>query len=185
MLGIYDPLFWKGNMAGAIEYTAEGDDMKRLKVILMVILGMSFSAAAYSEENDHLIIPGQRIGWMHIGMNFDRILQSFGYDYEKTENEYFYIYEYQKYMLEFVIDKSDNTIYSIISKNSNYYLSTGIRIGSSEKKVISTYGNPEKVVNNTRVLGSNVLVYHAMGIHFLISDHVWGIGIEQKTPPAY
>jgi hypothetical protein len=24
-----------------------------------------------------------------------------------------------------------------------------------------------------------------MGIHFLISDHVWGIGIEQKTPPAY
>ncbi len=118
-------------------------------------------------QEDSLVVPGDRVGWMKIGMKFSDITKRLGNDY-KTAGSNSSDLVFPKYQLTVSLSSGD-TVCGIGVMNSSYRTDAGIQVGSPESAVLSAYGNPE---SSSSPQGGSCkrLYYKSRGITFVMSS---------------
>jgi len=147
-----------------------------LIVIAMFTVVFSVTAAKASGGNemivaeaheDNVVVPGERVGWMKLGMKFDNVTKRLGNDY-KTAGSNPSDLMFPKYQLTFSLSGNKETVQGIGVMNSDYRTDAGIQVGSTEAQVVSAYGNPDST-ESPRGGSCRILRYNARGITFVMS----------------
>ncbi len=122
-------------------------------VLVCLILGLTLSARAQSDREqerigtdvlgDGLIIPGQRIGPVKIGMSISQILQVLppGYKREVFDTQKVVLYEWrsQGFWVSLDADGKSVRIISVFGSGS-YRTDKGVQLLHPESKIIEVYG---------------------------------------------
>lgn len=134
--------------------------------------------------SDLLIVPGERIGPVRLGMGMDEVLSKLGRPDIVVDDEAISIWRYWSLSLTVSFDdiaapvvRDINTMYwSDVPSHSVFKTAEGIGIGSSSFDVNRTYGSPDSGGPQ------NVMNYFSRGMQFGINDYaVSGIQISQST----
>jgi len=127
----------------SLEERIEGMMMKRLMVLVLACIVITHIAAGGADDN--LIVPGMRIGWMKLGVNFDNYVKSLGAGKYEVMNECFLFCSFERYQVFFLIDREKHHILEIISSNPIHKTDKGIGIGSPYSEVAGAYGKPDSI----------------------------------------
>lgn len=108
-------------------------------IILQQIDALDAQSRASAGASDHLIVPGERIGPIFIGMTETQLYQRLGDPSETVRgNDGTWIeYDYNNLGLSIYADPATHKVYTIGTQgdNSPYSTREGIRVGSSELQV--------------------------------------------------
>ncbi|MCD4784426.1 MAG: hypothetical protein K8T10_11450 [Candidatus Eremiobacteraeota bacterium] len=144
--------------------------MKRIVKCFLFIIIVLFSVFPAGESlADQMIVPGERIGNMHIGMKKQEMLKILGQPDKSvlTTAEGFREYQYmEKHLLIIDIDPGTDRIkYIATGISSGYSTKNGLQVGIAAKSVTDIMGNvkPVKVSGN-----AYSLKYPKQGIEFII-----------------
>ncbi len=104
-------------------------------------------------QSDHLIVPGQRIGPVRLGMGMDEVVAELGQpDFTETVDEGHPSWRYWSLNLTVVFDRSSAPAVDWVETNTwtdsplltVFRTADGLHIGSSSFDVKRAYGSPEK-----------------------------------------
>jgi hypothetical protein len=142
--------------------------------IFTLMLSVTAAKACYGKDGivaeaheDNVVVPGERVGWMKLGMKFDNVTKRLGNDYKVAGSNQSDLV-FPKYQLTFSLSGNKDTIQGIGVMGSDYRTEAGIQVGSTEAQVVSAYGNPDSTASPSG--GScRILRYNARGITFVMS----------------
>jgi len=125
-----------------------------LKIIKLLTLLVILTIPSYCFAGNNIIFEGYSIGDYKIGDNFLSIKASLGKPDAISEYKKFYSAAYDKYALEFLIDKEDgSTIIGIATQNPHYITYKGkISVGEDTKRLNRLYSNLKDMNNNRELL---------------------------------
>ncbi len=147
----------------------QGDNFCRAPTLLGLAVLLLLSGC--SIQNDHLIVPGKRVGRVVLGHN------------PPGPEDPSAVAEFKSANLAIGLN-ADNAVNGISVTGGDYKTDDGIRLGSKEDAVVAVYGSPEIIevplMGGPTVKGTfskRALQYRSRGIIFLIDPHglVWGI----------
>ena len=160
-------------MAGTLPAPQHGHrrfDMKRAAKVVAVLLIATFGctsaiASSFGQQNDHLIIPNERVGSVRLGMS-DRDLFKLGVPNETAPYGKWIRYTYDE--LRVLVDAESHTVGMIrLINDHTYHTSDGIGIGSTLQDVERCLGPPDKIDGNQyHGNAPNDLYYGNMDISF-------------------
>lgn len=127
--------------------------------------------------NDSLIVPGERVGGIQIGMPLSALLQAKGTPLStvpmaNTEGATTYAFEGMS------VAARDN-VYWIIAENPRFHTANGIAPGSEQITARAAFGKPQCVVTR-----GDETIYDYANVYFTVDNgtgKVRQIGILQKT----
>jgi hypothetical protein len=111
-----------------------------LALSLFAVLA-GFSNVFAASPDDHLIVPGQRIGPVVIGMGPSELLQALGAPDQSNTNKFATQYVYPS--RGFCIWSRNNRVDMISISDSSYHTPNGIHPGSSELELQAAMGAPK------------------------------------------
>jgi len=180
------------------------------KAIAALASGLFFAIASFAPafaqvQNDHLIVPGQRVGPIRLGMGMDEVLATLGKpawsyinpgDYLKIDTEM----NYPSLDLEIrftagatpTVKSITVTAYTKSSMlmnrvtwsdirhfNNVFHTAQGFGLGSSSFEVARAYGSYDS--NSTRAVGNN-MNYKNLGLYFLSTQDFRIYSISISSP---
>jgi len=96
---------------------------------------------------DHLIIPGQRMGVLRLGMSFEQVQKAWGKpDDEKSGRGSRTIHMYQRYGFNLMVDDRSGSIVSIHTVTDKVQTPKGTKVGMSEQELNAREGEGVKEV---------------------------------------
>ncbi|NDD27544.1 MAG: hypothetical protein EB084_04680 [Proteobacteria bacterium] len=126
-------------------------NLRGLFVLLILSLLTTVAALPARAQDDDLIVPGERISWMHVGGEWEPVEQAFGSHPRKevrVPDKGYVVYTYTNDGFQFYIDRR-NTMTAIILRDftlrgqgTRYHTAGGITLGSTRSQVISELGTP-------------------------------------------
>lgn len=140
-----------------------------IKCLLLLIIMLFSMFPAHKSLADQMIVPGERMGDMRIGMKKSEMLKILGQPDKPVTitGEGFREYQYmEKYLLIIDVDPGTDRIkYIATGINSGYSTKNGLRVGIAAKSVRDVMGNvkPIKISEN-----AYTLKYLKRGIEFII-----------------
>jgi len=109
-------------------------------MLLGALLVLALAAPAFAQD-DSLIVPGQRVGWMKVGMDFGIVQKAFGDSPCKTgQANDMTVYSYDVQKFQFYV--KNNKVVFVLTGNSRYRLASGVTIGSDKASVVKALGKP-------------------------------------------
>lgn len=185
--------------------------MKILRITTVLILMLVFAAAAVAQVErpeqqqeqfgtnvvgDGLIIPGQRIGTLKVGMSIDQILKAMpgGYKREVFSKQNIILYEWRNEGIWVSLDEDSKAVRLISAFGSgNYRTDNGVQLLHPESRMVAAYGKEFKRYNypEDRV---SLVRYVSLGLQFglvnqpgnaVLHGRVFTIGVftPGKEPP--
>ena len=182
----------------------------RTTTVLVLILVFAAAAAAQVERpeqqqqdqfgtnvaGDGLIIPGQRIGPLKLGMSIDQILKAMpgGYKREVFDKQNIILYEWRNEGIWVSLDE-DSKVVRLISAfgSGNYRTDKGVQLLHPESRMLAAYGKDFKRYNypEDRI---SLVRYVSLGLQFglvnqpgnaVLHGRVFTIGVftPGKEPP--
>jgi hypothetical protein len=110
-------------------------------VLALFVVAASSSSVFAAPPDDHLIVPGQRVGPVVVGMGPAELLQALGAPDESNTNKYATQYVYRS--RGFWIWSRKNRVDSISIMDPTYHTANGIHPGSSELELQAAMGAPK------------------------------------------
>jgi hypothetical protein len=106
-----------------------------MKTILWLVLALAFSAGIFTTranaEGDDLIVPGMRVGSVHLGMSELALYKELGGPSQVASAPGYISYVYPKAGLYVYIDSLSHQIFEIdVAQSPNFHTIDGITIGS-------------------------------------------------------
>jgi hypothetical protein len=185
--------------------------MLRVFVLVALVLVLTLPASAQRDQQDRpggsgtilgdgLIVPGQRVGPVALGMSIAQILQIMpsGYKRDIFPEEKIVLYQWWSQGFWVSTDAQKNTIRIIsVFGTGDYHTDKGIYLLNPESKVLSVYGSGYKKYEYPKegaAPGVTVIRYVPLGLQFgivnepsngLIHGRVFQIGVfePRKEPP--
>lgn len=121
---------------------------RTLAALALLMLALIPPAVA---QDDDLIVPGQRISWMHVNQDWTPIEQALGSHPRKevrVPDKGYVVYTYTNDGVQFYIDRR-NTVTAIILRDftlrgqgTPYHTAGGVTLGSTREQVIRELGTP-------------------------------------------
>jgi outer membrane protein assembly factor BamE (lipoprotein component of BamABCDE complex) len=93
-------------------------------------------------ENDHLIVPWQRIGPVTLGMTADDVVRVLGEPTQKNQRSFVTVY-YWKDDLTVTVKAEDSYVTEICALSPDYATARGLRPGMSDTSVTALMGEPQ------------------------------------------
>ena len=150
-----------------------------LGIFFALLLCTGAQAGTVQGTNDHLIVPGQRIGPVSLGMS-DRDLFKLGVPNITKPLGKLIAYFYDD-MRVFVDGSSHKVIYVSMYRNESYHTAEGIGLGASLRDVESKLGPPESVKGNPFFGNAPIGVkYHSGNLYFSFS----GVNASMADRPS-
>ena len=147
--------------------------MKRLLIIvLLVLVSLAIICPTVLAQGDYLVIPGERIGSLTLGMSIDDAVRILGKPNDivgdPNHPEIGKTYFWNDCNISFS-GAPEMKAKSIVSSNKQYVTAEGVRTGSSGNDVVRAYGNGyEKVYGNDKE--KVFIIYKKLGLQFMISE---------------
>jgi hypothetical protein len=117
-------------------------------------------AFSFSTPNDHLIVPGQRIGPVTLGMS-DKALFKLSTPYTTTDSGTWMMYQYPD--LRIYVAKSTHKVVAIeLLGDTSYHTAGGVKIGLSLQDVETALGPPDSEQSNP-FFGNKTIDVHYTG----------------------
>lgn len=116
-------------------------------LLLLLPLCAGAKAATVRGENDHLIVPDQRIGPVSLGMS-DKDLFKLGTPNDTRPFSHWVTYWYDD-MKIFVDAATHSVVFVELFDNDSYHTAEGVKIGSSVQDVETAMGPPDSVQGNS------------------------------------
>lgn len=127
--------------------------LKLAFVSLMVLLLARCAAdegsaqeASFSVPDDHLIVPGQRIGPVKLGMS-DKALFKLSLPSTTTGGSTWMIYQYPGFVI-YVANRTHKVVGIELVGDTSYHTAEGVRIGLSLQDVEAALGPPDAEMSN-------------------------------------
>ncbi|HPE47347.1 MAG TPA: hypothetical protein PLR76_03085 [Hyphomonas sp.] len=148
----------------------------RINPAVAALLALSACASAPPNHNDNLIVPGERVGNVELGMSLSSLLAMQGApirtipipDTRATT-----------YNFDGLTVAADEKVYWIIAKDPRFHTEGGVAKGAEQIYTRAIYGKPKCVVTR-----DEVTVYDYDNIYFEV-DNVTGkvkqIGVQRRT----
>lgn len=186
------------------------NSIRILALVLLLPLALSVVAGAQPERpvqepkeelgtkvlGDGVIVPGQRIGPLRLGMSIDQILTLApqGYKREVFSKQHVILYEWRAEGLWVSLDAETKAIRLIsVFGSSKYYTDKGVQLLHPESKMIEVYGKEFRRYNypEDRV---TLIRYVSLGLQFgvvnqpgnpVLNGRIFQIGVfvPGKEPP--
>jgi outer membrane protein assembly factor BamE (lipoprotein component of BamABCDE complex) len=152
--------------------------MKMAVCLLTVLATIVTPAVAQQSSIDHLIVPGQRIGQIKVGMSLSEVEALIGRpSTSRPLSTQTVILQPGKSMLYTwqlgpgnglsVQTTVSNEVYLVGTFATNYGTSEGLHVGSRLSEVTSMLGAPSRTIARPSI-GANYLVYDDRGIEFVV-----------------
>jgi hypothetical protein len=145
-------------------------------------LGLLFAPAPAAAQSDTLIVPGERIGPIRLGMLPGDVVRALGQPskintYPHGGIEYDYRYD-DKYFFVTFSAVPETEADQIGTSDPRYATREGIRIGSSGVDVVRAYGR------NYNKSSVNTVCYAELGIWFLLSpqNNIRRLSVQRPRP---
>jgi hypothetical protein len=161
--------------------------MKKIILLFMIVTSLSFGSVVQG-QNDYLIVPGERVGSIALGMSVDDMLRILGRPSSISKNPPDHPVKTQIYYFGriFVVSISpipEVEVLSISTTSKEYVTDKGIKVGSSGTDVVRAYGRDYfRYEGNAEWFGEVVtLLYQNLGINFVISarnNSVVSVGVS-------
>jgi hypothetical protein len=124
-------------------------------------------------QGDYLVIPGERIGSLTLGMSIDDAVRILGKPNDivgdPNHPEIGKTYFWNDYNIGFSA-APEMTAKSILSSKKQYVTAEGIRVGSSGNDVVRAYGNGYMRMPNSFNREQVFIIYKKLGLQFMISE---------------
>src|SRR5215831_12744563 len=101
------------------------------------------SSAKIPSNNDHLIVPGQRIGQVSLGMSVQQLIATLGTPV-KSEPYGGGNRSNNSFSIGLDVDVSGTAVDGIFARNSTYKTAEGVGLGMSDLEVRALLGAPDK-----------------------------------------
>jgi len=107
---------------------------------LFALLLLLCLAAPIFAASDTLIVPGERVGWMTVGMDYGAVTKAFaGANCRKDRSGDLDAYHYEKFKFTFLVNQA-NQVVIIVTSNPRYHLPDGLAVGASRAAVTKAFG---------------------------------------------
>jgi outer membrane protein assembly factor BamE (lipoprotein component of BamABCDE complex) len=110
--------------------------------MLLVIAAALLCPYPACAENDHLIVPWQRIGPAALGMKADDVIRMLGEPTQKNEGPYVTVYIW-KDSLSVTAKTEDTYVTQVCALSPDYATARGLRPGMSDTSVSALMGEPQ------------------------------------------
>lgn len=148
----------------------ESQKMLNNRMLIFVLSILVFCSVGFAEA-DQLIVPGQRIGDIKLGMKMDEVTRILGNpdkDPSHTEDGLLEYHFMKSHLLMVDVEPSSKTVKMIATGLiSSYKTSNGIQIGSPVEEVQKQMGSINLIKLNET---SYTLKYPGKGIEFILRD---------------
>ncbi len=144
--------------------------------IISFVFGLASCASAPLTLNDNVIVPGERVGDVEIGMTLDQLIALKGLP-RKTmpiANT-----EASTYFYDGLTVAADNKVYWIIAKDDQYRTTSGVAPGVEQIFALASLGKPDCVVTK-----GDLTIYDFGNLYFDIENangQVRRIGVMRDT----
>ena len=144
--------------------------MKNCRIILFALSVMILCSVRFA-WSDQLIVPGQRIGEIKLGMKMDEVIRILGDPDKDPTNTEDGLLEYQfmkSHLLIIDVEPKSKSIKMLATGLvSSYKTSNGIKIGSTMEEIQKQMGKTKLIKLNKT---SYTLKYPGKGIEFILRD---------------
>ncbi|MFP4497423.1 MAG: hypothetical protein ACLFQV_04365 [Vulcanimicrobiota bacterium] len=149
------------------------------KLMSWLVVSVLFLFLCSSTFATEVIIPGERVGRMKIGISIDDVYQTLGQPeidpIPEKEMDYFVYYDRHKMVIGVTI--TTQKVAEIAVYSPYYKLENEITISSTREEVEKVMGKGELKSDQ----GSELLIYAEHGIAFVLEeDEVIAIGVREK-----
>ena len=139
-----------------------------MKIPLLLTAALMLAAPALARAEDQLILHGERIGPVSLGMSESQVLEALGEpasSFPVQEGEVVLFFDHPDLGVTLVDQGKDgHRIVDAVSTDSAEFADAhGIRVGSSSSDVIAAYGSGYELSDDE---GTRILWYHDAGIRF-------------------
>lgn len=152
--------------------------MKVVRAILATatVLASGACASAPTNLNDNLIVPGERVGNVEIGMSLSQLLAM-----EGTPTRTIPIPDTRAttYYFDGLMVAADDKVYWIIARDPRFHTVDGVATGSEQIYTRAIYGKPKCVITR-----DDVTLYDYDNIYFEVNNDtgkVKQIGVQRNT----
>lgn len=152
--------------------------MKVVRAILATatILASGACASAPPNLNDNLIVPGERVGNIELGMSLSQLLAM-----EGTPTRTIPIPDTRAttYYFDGLMVAADDKVYWIIARDPRFHTVDGVATGSEQIYTRAIYGKPKCVVTR-----DDVTLYDYDNIYFEVNNDtgkVKQVGVQRQT----
>lgn len=141
-----------------------------------VALALGACASAPPDLNDNMIVPGQRVGNVELGMSLSDLLALKGKPLRTVPIPHT---EATSYTFDGLTVAAHDKVYWIIARDPRFFTDKGVSMGSEQIFARGAYGRPDCVVTRDAVT-----VYDYGDIYFEVDNatgKVGHIGIQRET----
>lgn len=142
----------------------------------VVFLTLGACASTPSDLNDNMIVPGERVGDVELGMSLSDLLSLKGKPLKTVPIPYT---EATSYTFVGLTVAAHDEVYWIIARAPRFFTDKGVSMGSEQIFTRGAYGKPDCVVTK-----GDVTVYDYGDIYFEVQNatgKVGHIGIQRET----
>lgn len=148
----------------------------RATLATATVLASGACASAPPNLNDNLIVPGERVGNVELGMSLSQLLAM-----EGTPTRTIPIPDTRAttYYFDGLMVAADDKVYWIIARDPRFHTVDGVATGSEQIYTRAIYGKPKCVVTR-----DDVTLYDYDNIYFEVnndSGKVKQVGIQRQT----
>lgn len=152
-----------------------------MKVVHRAIAAVAFTAlgacaSAPSELNDNLIVPGERVGNVELGMSLAELFNERG---NPSRTIPIPDTNATTYYFDGLMIAADDKVYWIVARDPRYRTAYGVTTGSEQIFARGTYGKPKCVVTQ-----GDITTYDYDNVYFEVSNKtgkVKQIGVQRQT----
>ena len=152
--------------------------MKEVRRICAALIFLTLGACASTppDLNDNLIVPGERVGDVELGMSLSDLFALKGKPYKTTPIANT---EATSYTFDGLTIAAHDEVYWIIARDPRFFTERGVSMGAEQIYARGAYGKPKCVVTH-----GTVTVYDYGDLYFEVDNStgkVGQIGIQRKT----
>src|SRR5688500_10514351 len=141
------------------------------------------TARANAKADETLIVPGERIGRIRIGMNESQVVAALGSPTEREVLEYNgevqMTWEAENYDINLSLTGNDGVVSRVVTSRRLYATAEGLSVGSSLSDVTAVMGNPGRRWESELNRGAKVC--YSQGIVFSFADGGGAVGASVFT----